>query len=346
MGLSIMGLYFLLFPYFRSPLFPWTLLLLILLAIALEIAGIYFPSFTLLSGALRTAAILLFVAKTLFSLRKEPPPNSSRRVLISGLLYFLLASLSSLWHHAKLFQAPSQDDLAWQVATFQAPLRDLQVHGFILFSLFGVALAFFPSFYNRPPLSAARIKTMWIFLVTGLFSEILFFLLYRLQSDHLYASLLLLPWIFLSVGAALFSFPLLQRPLSSDPTYKFIATAVCWLLFSLAMLLLFPLYQWLLHSFSHAYYGAVRHAATVGFASLFLMGLLPKAIAGSYRPPFSLWTPFLLLNSGCLLRVVLQIVSDSHPLAFALLPVSALLEIAAFLIWGIALGRQMTRRKA
>ena len=63
-----------------------------------------------------------------------------------------------------------------------------------------------------------------------------------------------------------------------DRSLKFLRAAYVWLFISLAMLLALPIYQFgILHvfapqsqaatiGFSHAFYGATRHAITVGFA--------------------------------------------------------------------------------
>src|SRR5205814_2645362 len=77
----------------------------------------------------------------------------------------------------------------------------------------------------------------------------------------------------------------LKRRGEPDRSLKFLRAAYTWLLVSLAMLVLLPVYQrgllpWLAPDseavalgFSHAYYGAVRHAITVGFLSLMIVGV-------------------------------------------------------------------------
>ena len=45
------------------------------------------------------------------------------------------------------------------------------------------------------------------------------------------------------------------------------------------MLLMLPVYQTATGiKFSHAYYGAIRHAITVGFISLMIMGMAAKVV--------------------------------------------------------------------
>jgi hypothetical protein len=127
-------------------------------------------------------------------------------------------------------------------------------------------------------------------------------------------------------------------------------TAYGWLFISLAMLVLLPAYQfgllgWLAPEsgaakmgFSHAYYGATRHAITVGFVSLMIVGVAAKVvptlngISGRVLSP--LWGPFLLINAGCTLRVVSQTLTDFTPAAFSFAGVSGLLEVTGLAIWG------------
>ena len=101
--------------------------------------------------------------------------------------------------------------------------------------------------------------------------------------------------------------------------------------------------------FSHAYYGSIRHAITVGFASQMIMGVAGRVIPDLRRVRSetlpSLRGPFLLLNAGCFLRVTLQALTDVHPMFFALVGVSGLLELTALAWWGIPLIRIMIAGK-
>jgi uncharacterized protein involved in response to NO len=114
------------------------------------------------------------------------------------------------------------------------------------------------------------------------------------------------------------------------------------------MLLLLPVYQ--LASgvpFSHAYYGAIRHAITVGFISLMIMGVSARVVPtlrGVHPKALgSLMGPFLLVNTGCLLRVSLQTLTDWHPVFFAAVGVSGLFELTGLAWWGGEMLRLMFR---
>jgi hypothetical protein len=54
-----------------------------------------------------------------------------------------------------------------------------------------------------------------------------------------------------------------------------------------------------------------------------------------------LWTPFILINLGCTMRVVFQVLTDITPYAFPFAGISGVLEVAGLAIWGIHIWRIM-----
>src|SRR5262249_45733127 len=122
------------------------------------------------------------------------------------------------------------------------------------------------------------------------------------------------------------SWRIFSPPEESDRSLKFLRVAYVWLFVSIGMLVLLPAYQagllpWLAPAsaaarigFSHAYYGAVRHAITVGFVSLMIIGVAAKVVptlnGWNVRTLSPLWGPFLLINLGCALRVTTQTLTD------------------------------------
>src|SRR5262249_22615414 len=139
----------------------------------------------------------------------------------------------------------------------------------------------------------------------------------------------------------------------ADRSLKFLRAAYVWLFISLGMLVILPVYQyglldWLAPEsasaslgFSHAYYGAIRHAITVGFISLMIVGVAAKVVptlggvAG--RALSKLWGPFVLLNLGCAFRVVSQTATDFTARAYPLAGVSGVLEVSGLALWGVHL---------
>src|SRR5262249_54572948 len=100
--------------------------------------------------------------------------------------------------------------------------------------------------------------------------------------------------------------------------------------------------------FSHAYHGAIRHAVTVGFISLMILGVAARVVPNlNGVDPHRLTRlrgPFLLLNMGCALRVVGQTLTDFTPRAFPVTAVSGLLEVTALALWGAHLWAVMNGR--
>ncbi len=115
---------------------------------------------------------------------------------------------------------------------------------------------------------------------------------------------------------------------------RYIQLAFFWLLAGLVLLLLGDLY-WRAQGSAppHAYLGAVRHALTVGFMTTLILGvgqrLLP--ILGHTLLPWPLLVlpTFVLIAVGNALRVLSEMATLVSAAAFDLMPLSAVLELAA-----------------
>lgn len=124
-------------------------------------------------------------------------------------------------------------------------------------------------------------------------------------------------------------------------------TAYAWLLFSCVMMPFFPLYGVLARQvFAHTYMGSHRHAFTVGFISLMIMGGVfevgPNPGWDRRQTDKLAWTPFILINLGCLGRVLLRVITDFVPgVAFPLVGFTGFIEFTALLWWRAELWRTM-----
>jgi hypothetical protein len=173
----------------------------------------------------------------------------------------------------------------------------------------------------------------------------------------------MLPWLGLALGSWMVAAPWKlwrtskianrKSPIANPPdrSWKFVRTAYLWLAISMTMLLLLPVYQALTKiPFSHAYYGAIRHAITVGFISLMIMGFAGKVVPTlnglDPRKLSPLYGPFILINLGCFLRVSTQTLTDFHPAFFAVVGLSGSLEVIALAWWGIPLAHIMLNGRA
>lgn len=142
---------------------------------------------------------------------------------------------------------------------------------------------------------------------------------------------------------------LFRRSAEPERSLKFLRASHLWLALSMAMLVAAPLYFRLSgQPFSHAWYGAMRHAITVGFISLTIMGVSAKVVptlAGIHtRQLGGLFVPFVLVNTGCALRVAGQVATDFTSSAYPIAGISGLLELIGLAIWGFGLVRVLLGR--
>ena len=229
--------------------------------------------------------------------------------------------------------------------------------------ILGVGIRMFPPLFGLAAPGRKLVRNSFVALLVGVLGEAVFFILMRRSGDHrwaipMYGAMLLL------AGASIaltFRWGLLARPTERDRSTKFVRTAVAWLHTSMLMLVFAPIYirvilpgaahlsasgqQAATIGFSHAYYGAVRHAITVGFISLMILGMAGKVVPTlngvDLRRLRKLWLPFALVNTGCLLRVVFQIGTDFREAAYPIAGISGLFEVTGIAIWGVHLWRIM-----
>lgn len=300
-------------PYLMYPVWIFLIVGTIISMLSLLVANL--SSFMSLGGLLITGGVALFVYQ-MFTLLQG---LRSFLFIKTAFVFLFLSSVYNLFHHVALLQATSQEHLLWLISTFQAPLRDMQVHGVGLFLVLGVIELVFEK-------GEENFK-VWLLLLLGVVGEVLLFIIYRFTQSHLVAAFLLLPWLLLLIGSLLFF--LQGERVKKLPVFAKLAGL--WLLTSLTMLVLLPFYSFVSGiAFSHAYYGAIRHAITVGFLSQMIMGMIPRFLG---KPLIG--TSIVIINVGCLTRVLLQTLTDFSTLAFLLIPVSGLLELSALIIWSI-----------
>jgi hypothetical protein len=267
--------------------------------------------------------------------------------------WFVAMSVMNVWHTYRTMTAGSLGNLVLYVSTYQAPLRDMQVHGMALLMALGMSMRLLPEVYGVRPVPVRRAWAALGVLVAAVAGEAVIFVTYRWTGSHIWAAMLMVPWAMLATGVWMVAGGWrLWRPVGrADRSAKFVRAAYGWLGMSLAMLLLLPAYQAVSGiPFSHAYYGAIRHAITVGFLSLMIMEMAARVVPGiagsDVRRMSRLWGPFLLVNAGCLLRVGLQVGTDWWSGAFRVAGVSGVLELAGLTWWGAGLVRVMYGRRA
>ncbi|MBI3467263.1 MAG: DUF1858 domain-containing protein [Planctomycetes bacterium] len=315
------------------------------------------------ASVLELAAIVAFAGIILATWRRSGKPLAFYDYyILSSLAWFVIQALyEGVYLTATL--AASGDDLLALVATWQAPLRDVQIHGFALLMVLGVSQRIFHHFYALPAPNPRLSLVLLGVINAAVLGEVTGLVLMRTAS-HAWAGLWYAAVLVLTAATGLLvgSWRIFSPPQDADRSLKFLRTAYVWLFISLGMLVLLPAYQYGLLSrlaaesaaarlgFSHAYYGAARHAITVGFLSLMIVGVSAKVVPTlngiRIQTLTSLWLPYLLINTGCTLRVAGQTLTDFWQGAFAVAGVSGLLEVLGLSIWGWHLWRIMSGRLA
>jgi hypothetical protein len=362
-GLFMMGFAYQAFPrmwHARLPLPSlavgiWLAMLatIVVRAIAMSVADAPWAAPAHASAAIvQVLAVGTFVAQLVVVCRRGGQPiTASTAFMLTALGCMLAQSIYDGWHHAALLAAADRGALLEQLATHQAPLRNIQIHGTALLMITGVGLRIFPAMFNLAPVPTRRAWTVLILFIAALSLELWLFLSFRMTDQRGFAGAMIVPWIMLLGGAWLLvsvwrpwrPWPCRDLDGVPDRSAKFVRAALLWLLVALGLLLLTPAYLILWGSsggggFSHAWHGAARHAITVGFVSMTIVGVASKivpslsGVAARHLTP--LWGPFVLINVGCAARVTLQIASDWHPAPFALIAISGAMELAALAWWG------------
>jgi hypothetical protein len=380
-GLFVMGFAYQAFPRFKHaglafPRLAWASLGLMLaglvgrslaepLADALPGAG---PA-AVASAWLEVAAVALFVWVILATWRAAGKGLAFYDgYILAALGWFGVQAVAEAVYLAATLAAASREELLALVRTWQGAIRDAQIHGFALLMILGVSQRLLHHVYGFPApgrrLSLAALACLNVAVAGEIAGLVLMRDADRVWAGLWYASALLLAG---TVVALLWNWRVFGRAAEADRSLKFLRAAYAWLLVSLGMLVLLPAYQFLVLpqlapsseaaalGFSHAYYGAIRHAITVGFVSLMIVGVAARVVPTlngvDIRRLTGLWVPFVLLNAGCTLRVVAQTLTDFTPDAFPATGVSGVLEVSGLALWGVHLwavmaGRVRYRRSA
>ncbi len=360
-GLFIMGFAYQSFPRFKHttlwrPQLALASFYLMLAGIAARVAAeLLQPELTGLAlGAVAAlaelAAVGLFITIILKTARKSLEPHNPYEKFILGSLFwfFLQAIVSDLFFFAKA-TALNERELIHRIALIDGPLRDIQLVGFIALMIAGVSQRFIPVVYQLPRPARDR-QTLIFWLINGsLVLDVVSYVLLLTTGNMLYALALEASFVLMLVWAILLvrQLGIFGEPHGRDRSWKFIRASYVWLLIASVMLPFAPIYGVFTHQyFAHAFVGAYRHAFTVGFISLMIMGVAARVVpilAGvDSKRASTLMGPFVLINAGCAGRVVFQILTDFLPAAgYPLVGLTGFLEIVAIGWWGIELWRLM-----
>lgn len=298
-----------------------------------------------LGAGLELLAVLTFVFQIARTFQASGKPLEPYTVFIGvAFLWFILGAAVNLVHTWKTATAATASQLLECVTVCQPVLRDMQFHGLGITLILGVSLRTLPHLFGLPLVPYRAAMPGLALLTAAIAAEIGLTLALRPLHSEILAWALPAVWLALLSGVLLVIVPFrLWKPFPEpERSAKFIRAAYGWLVISLAMLLLSPAYLSLARApFSHAYFGAVRHAITVGFISLMIMAYAAKVVPTlngiDTRKLTPLWGPFVLVNLGCFSRVVMQTLTDWNPSIFPYIGVSGTLEVVGLAWWGVHL---------
>ncbi len=374
-GLFVMGFAYLMFPRFKQTALSWPAgaklsLVLMLIGIILRSALEPFAQTApwtvwgaLFGNGLELIAIGIFLHQMVGLMRRSVQEiNGSDVLILSALGWFAVQAVYETVYFAAIAWAPTREAMLHLVATWQAPLRDAQIHGFSMLIIFGVSLRILPAFFGwrTPPAGAG--KWLAVVLSAAVLVQIVSFILMR-EVGYRWGALWAVAAVVLLVGALwqVKTLGVFGPAGLHNRSVKYVRTAYAWLLLSLVMLVSLPVWQFGILprlapeggaveiGFSHAYYGSIRHAITVGFISLMIMGVGAFVAAetrwGKNLPKLpALWLPFILVNIGCAMRVFFQLTTDIGAWAFPITGVSGILEVTGIAIWGGHMAKVMLGR--
>ena len=369
-GFFIMGFAYQAFPRFKHaslwrPKLAFTALPLMIAGILLQtVAHLLSPpslQLEIAAATIQTVAVIIFAAAIVMTARQAKKPEVYDRFVYAALGWFLLAAVANPVVF-KLFElAGSREQLLFNLATFNIPYRDVQLIGIAVVMILGVSLRLLPHAYGlREPSRAWQLFLFWG--VNGsILAGVVLFIAGMSSGNHW---LLLIQWLttFVLLAAAIGT-PRQYRLFGPVPEnerdrgLKFIRAAYVWFIIATAMLVFTPIYNFAIYMpitgshvpFSHAFFGAYRHALTVGFIMMMIVGVSSKVVPTlsgvDVRRAPSLWPTFLLLNLGNLTRVSSQIATDFFPSAYSVMGFSGFIEVVGLTLWGYELFANMRAGK-
>jgi len=307
----------------------------------------------LAGGGLEAAAAILFVVVIGRTLRESRSRDEWDKYVVGSLACFAIIALLEPVVFWLTRPGLEVDVLIGRVATIMGPYRNLQLLGFAGLIILGVSQRILPTAFGfrQPGKGVANIA--FTLLTAGLVVDLAGWSVFRVTHSPAWAVISWLGTSAYASGALLLAWSLRAFTRGDrDRSSKFIRAAYLWLAVACLMIFAEPFYtQALGLRFSHAYHGAIRHAFTVGFISLMILGVSSKVVPilggidGRGLP--GLWIPFVLVNAGNAMRVTFQVLTDLVPeIAFPLMGASGTLEVAGLTIWGVHLWRLLGRQTA
>jgi len=305
-----------------------------------------------MAGAVEWVVAATFVLIIVQTIRQSKQPTKPyERFLIAALAWMLLAFAFDLWVFTQTAGISGYRGWVTFIGRIDAPWRDLQLLGFAGTMILGVSQRFLPFIYGFREVrdsTSNRVLWLWNLSIAGNIVAFSFLVQTKLVAWGLALELSVLG-LLASVIVLVRAFGVFSVKVNSDRTLPFIRAAWAWSLVALVLFALLPVYtasKGLV--FSHAYFGGYRHAFTVGFISMMIVGVSSKVVPVlcglSPTQVSTLRATFWLINIGNFMRVTFQILTDSYAWAYPVMAASAWIEVTGLAIWAVDLWRAMGRR--
>jgi hypothetical protein len=309
------------------------------------------------ASVIQLVAVTIFSAVMLHTIRISKKPEIYDRFLFAALAWFLIAAIANPVIF-KLFElARTREQLLFNLATFNIPYRDVQLLGLAVVMILGISLRLLPHAYGFREPSKQWASLLFWGVNGSILGGVVFFIAGMMSGNHW---LLTLQWLMAVVLLVIAVVTPIQYRLfravsanENDRGLKFIRAAHVWFIVATAMLVFTPVYNFGIYMpltgshvpFSHAFFGAYRHALTVGFIMMMIVGVSSKVVPTlsgiDVKRANSLWPTFVLLNLGNLTRVSFQIATDFWPTAYSVMGISGFIEVVGLTLWGYELFANM-----
>ena len=304
------------------------------------VAGVYGWNWRLLlpfSAALQIAGFLVFfttVRKHRVSRNLGGQPRKMEmwmRLVLASTLIFLFALVLNLG--GALYVSLRESTPAFPAGLDQRSLL-VSTWGFLVVTVWGFNARWLPIFLGLPQPNARGLQAALVTLLAGI--------LLGLADMPVACSALLIAAALLAADALHVFRPSIQPPKLQGihPSFPyFVRGAYGWLLIAAVLSLCASLFDR-----NGGITGASRHTLTVGFLATMVFAIGQRVLPAfcGMRVLFSkqlMFVALLLLTIGCLLRVSCEIPAYDYnwPLAWRLLPVSAVAELTAVALFSINL---------
>jgi hypothetical protein len=217
--------------------------------------------------------------------------------------------------------------------------------------ILGVSQRFLPFIYGFREVSRrTSLQVLWLWNLSVAGNIVAYSLLVRTRMAVWGIALeLSILGLLASMAILARAFGVFTVKVDRDRSLRFLRAAWVWGLAAFLLFACMPAYTELKGVvFSHAWFGGYRHAFTVGFISLMILGVSSKIVPVlgglSLSQVGTLRATFWLVNIGNAMRVIFQILTDSYAWAYPVMAASAWIEVAGLAIWAFDLWRAMGRQ--